>query len=137
MTFHAIVYRRFEPQLWIRLHGEYARSRDAGIAEEPVKDSLEGGEEGASSVAEAYAQVVLMQAAYLAEMSAPQMDFAEALLRLWARKVRVLDAGEAPKLAGPCARGRSGASDRRPSRSPTRSCSPASRCSTSTPWARA
>jgi hypothetical protein len=98
MTFHAIVYRRFEPQLWIRLHGEYARSRDAGIAEEPVKDSLEGGEEGASSVAEAYVQVVLMQAAYLAEMSAAQMDFAEALLRLWVRKVRVLDAGAAPRL---------------------------------------
>ena len=35
-----------------------------------------------------------MQAAFLSEMSAPQVDFAESLLRLWARKVRVLAAPE-------------------------------------------
>lgn len=97
MTFHCIVYRRFEPQLWLRLHQQFARAREAGIAEEPVKDSLEGGEEGASSVVEAYAQVVLMQAAYLQEMSAAQMEFAEALLRLWVRKVRIVAAEAAPE----------------------------------------
>jgi hypothetical protein len=88
MLFHAIVYRRFEPQLWTRLHQQYAAAESAGIAGESIKDSLEG-EGGQSSVAEAYAQVVLIQAAFLSEMTAPQMDFAEALLRLWARKVEV------------------------------------------------
>jgi hypothetical protein len=92
MLFHAIVYRRFDPQLWTRLHERYRDAESAGIAAERVKDSLEGGEEGMSSAMEAYLQVVLIQAAYLSEMSAPQMDFAEALLRLWLRKVRVLPA---------------------------------------------
>jgi cyclic-di-GMP-binding protein len=88
MLFHAIVYRRFEPQLWTRLHQDFAAAERAGVAEERVKDSLES-DDGASSVAEAYVQVVLAQAAYLSEMSGPQMDFASALLRMWARKVQV------------------------------------------------
>ncbi len=89
MLFHAIVYRRFDPALWGRLHQQYVAAERAGITEERVKDSLEG-EEGGTSVMETYAQVVLTQAAYLSEMTAPQMDFLEALLRMWVRKVRVL-----------------------------------------------
>ncbi|APV49248.1 hypothetical protein BWI17_05860 [Betaproteobacteria bacterium GR16-43] len=89
MLFHAIVYRRFEPSLWVRVHQLYAACERLGIAEERVKDSLEG-EEGVSTPMESYAHVVLMQAAYLSEMTAPQMDFAEALLRMWLRKVRIL-----------------------------------------------
>ena len=88
MLFHAIVYRRFDPQLWTRLHQDYAAAERAGIAEERVKDSLES-DDGASSVSEAYVQVVLAQAAYLSELSAPQMDFVAGLLRMWARKVQV------------------------------------------------
>jgi len=34
--------------------------------------------------------MVLIQAAFLSEMTAPQMDFADALLKLWARKVQIL-----------------------------------------------
>ena len=89
MLFHAIVYRRFDPALWTRLHQQYASAEAAGIAEERVKDSLEG-EESVSSVMEAYAQVVLTQAAFLSEVTAPKMDFIAALLKPWARKVRVL-----------------------------------------------
>lgn len=89
MLFHAIVYRRFEPVLWSRVHQLYAEAERKGILEERVKDSLEG-EDGVATVAETYAHVVLTQAAYLSEMTAPQMDFAEALLRMWIRKVRVL-----------------------------------------------
>jgi hypothetical protein len=89
MIFHAIVYRRFEPSLWVRLHQLYGQAERTGVTEERVKDSLEG-EEGVSTVVEAYAHIVLTQAAYLSEMTAPQMDFAEALLRMWIRKVRVL-----------------------------------------------
>ncbi|HUP29989.1 MAG TPA: hypothetical protein VM122_07450, partial [Usitatibacter sp.] len=88
MMFHAAIYRRFDPQLWTRLHQLYGASESAGIAGEHVKDSLQA-EEAGSSIAEAYAQVVLAQAAYLSELTAAQMEFAEALLHMWARKVRV------------------------------------------------
>ncbi len=89
MLFHAIVFKRFDPALWQRLHQLYEECETRGTAQESVKDSLEG-EEGVTSVAQSYAQAVLIQAAFLSEMSAPQVDFAEALLRLWARKVQVL-----------------------------------------------
>ena len=89
MLFHALVYRRFDPLLWSRLHELYGECEARGFAAQPVKDSLEG-EGGNSSVAEAYAQVVLLQAAFLSEMTAPQVDFAEALLRMWTRKVQLL-----------------------------------------------
>ena len=88
MLFHAIVYRRFDPQLWNRLHRQFADAEAAGVADERVKDSLES-DDGGSTVMEAYAQVVLIQAAYLSELTAPQMDFVEALLRMWIRKVQV------------------------------------------------
>jgi hypothetical protein len=88
MMFHAAVYRRFDPQLWSRLHRAYAEAEEAGVAEERVKDSLES-DDGASSMAEAYAHVVLAQAAYLSELTAPQMEYVEALLRMWARKAHV------------------------------------------------
>ena len=88
MLTHALVYRRFDPQLWSRLHQDYLAAEKGGYAEERVKDSLES-DDGTSSVAEAYVQVVIMQAAYLSEMTAPSMDFASKLLRMWARKVVV------------------------------------------------
>ena len=88
MLFHAIVYRRFEPDVWVRLHQDYLAAERAGVSEERVKDSLES-DDGSSSVAEAYVQVVLAQASYLSEMSGPQMDFMGHLLRMWARKVQV------------------------------------------------
>ena len=89
MLFHAMVYRRFDPQLWTRLHQQFLDAEAANVSLERVKDSLEG-EGGESSVIETYAQMVLIQAAFLSEMTAPQMDFADALLKMWARKVQVL-----------------------------------------------
>ena len=88
MLAHALVYRRFDQQLWTRLHNDYREAERAGIAEERVKDSLES-DDGSSSIAEAYVQVVILQAAYLSEMTAPQIEFASKLLRMWARKVAV------------------------------------------------
>ncbi len=98
MLFHAIVYRRFDPAIWQRLHACYLEAESAGLAAERVKDSLEGDGEGLSSVEEAYIQVVLLQAAYLSEMTGAQIDFAEALLKQWLRKVRVLAPSAAPAL---------------------------------------
>ncbi|MGE0357055.1 MAG: hypothetical protein AB7P08_09080 [Burkholderiales bacterium] len=88
MLFHAMIYRRFDPALWLRLHALFAEAEAGGSADERVKDSIES-EDGVSSVHEAYVHVVLTQAAYLSEMSAPQIDLLESLLRMWARKVRV------------------------------------------------
>lgn len=88
MLFHALIYRRFDPKLWERLHGMYSSAEAAGIGDEIVKDSLEG-EEGTSSVNEAYVRVVLLQAAYLSEVTAPQMEFIEHLIRMWIRRTAV------------------------------------------------
>ena len=98
MLFHAVVYRRFEQVLWERLHALYVEAEAGGYAENPVKDSLEG-EEGTSTLAESYVRVVLLQAAYLSEVTAPQMDFIEALLRMWVRRVPVRK--RPPESAGP------------------------------------
>jgi hypothetical protein len=99
MLFHAMVYRRFDPALWTRLHDQYAAAEREGIADERVKDSLES-EDGNSSVHEAYVHVVLTQAAYLSEMTAPQIDLLEALLRMWTRKVRIYAEPPADAEAG-------------------------------------
>src|SRR6185437_14167314 len=45
---------------------------------------------------EAYVQVVLLQAAYLPEMTGAQIDFAEALLKQWLRKVRLAPPSSPP-----------------------------------------
>ncbi len=99
MLFHAIAYRRFDLAVWARLHSLYAAAEAKGFDSERIKDSLDGDAEGASSVGEAYIQVVLLQAAYLMEMSGAQIDFAEALLKQWLGKVRVLAPAEAPAAA--------------------------------------
>lgn len=96
MLFHALVYRRFDPATWQRLHHEYAQAEAAGVAEERVRDSLDGEQDGTSSIADAYLQATMLQAAYLAEMTAAQIDFAEALLRQWVAKLRVLDPSAIP-----------------------------------------
>ena len=89
MLLHGLAYRRVDGALWARLHQAYAGAERGGFAEERVKDSLEA-EGGASNVAEAYAQAVLLDAAGLHEMTAPQVVFAEALLKLWGRKIKVM-----------------------------------------------
>ena len=41
MLFHAMVYRRFDPQLWTRLHQQYLEAEATSVSMERVKDSLE------------------------------------------------------------------------------------------------
>ena len=89
MLLHSIVYKPVDGALWTRLHGTYAAAEKAGYAADKVKDSLEA--ETGSSVMEAYARVVLLQAAGLNEMTPAQVAFTEAVLSLWMRKVQVLD----------------------------------------------
>ena len=89
MLFHAMVYRRFDGALWLRLHAEFQAAEEAGSVDVAVRDTLES-EDGQSTVGEAYVHALLLQAAELAEMTAAQIDFLEAVLRRWVRKVRVL-----------------------------------------------
>jgi len=91
MLWQALARRRVAPELWSRLHDQYAAAERSGVATAPVKDSLDA-ETGTSSVAEAYAQAVLMQAGAIGRMSAEQIDFSEALVRLWGRKLTVASA---------------------------------------------
>jgi hypothetical protein len=102
MLMHAIVYRRFDPELWTRAHELYAQAEVDGRAEERVKDSVEG-EDGTSSLSDAYVQLVLMQAAYLSELTTPEMDFVAALARMWTRKIQVLREPEATGAIAPFA----------------------------------
>ena len=89
MLFHASVYRRFDPELWTRAHQLYLQAETDGKLDDRVKDSVEG-DDGASSIGEAYIQLVVMQAAYLSELTAPEMDFVGALVRMWTKKVKVV-----------------------------------------------
>jgi hypothetical protein len=85
---HAIVYRGLDPARWGRLHQVYRRAQEAGQDEERVKDSLESDDSG-SSVLEAYVQAILLEAAALEEKSLAEINYIEALARLWSRKVKV------------------------------------------------
>ncbi len=87
MHFHALVYRRFPSTLWRRLHLQYLEAERDGLALESVKDSLEG-EEGLSSVMEAYVRALLLQACAPYDSAPAAVDFADALLAAWARKAR-------------------------------------------------
>src|SRR5260370_3717966 len=100
MRGQAVVHRRVAGDVWSRLHAQYAQAEAQGATLAPVKDSLDA-ESGASSVAEAYAQAVLLQAAMLGQMSATQIDFAEALLRGWGRKLLVAATPPAAARARP------------------------------------
>lgn len=101
MALHALVHRRFDAALWSRLHRQYAAAEQAALASQRVKDSLES-EGGVSSVMEAFARAILRQAAPLREMAAPELAFAESLLRLWIRKVAVIDHAPADSPTSIC-----------------------------------
>lgn len=98
MHFHALAYRSFAPALWSRLHAHYLEAERQGVALERVKDSLEG-EEGVSSVFEAYVRALLLQAAAPYDLVSTQVDFADALLAAWSRKVRWAEAAAAAEAA--------------------------------------
>lgn len=88
MLFHALVYRRFDLSAWKRLHSQFREAEAAGLIAERVKDSLEI-EEGTTTIADSYAHVVMLQAGYLSELTAPEIDFTESLLRQWIGKIAV------------------------------------------------
>lgn len=88
MLFAGIIYRRFDPGLWMRLHLQWIEAESRGLALTKVKDSV-GSIDGISSVAAAYVAILLAQLARTHEMGTRQMDFLDAILKRFAAKVTV------------------------------------------------
>lgn len=88
LLFHSLVYRHFDASRWERLHAVYRQAVETGMNQEHVKDSLESDESG-SSVTEAYARVLLLGGATLAEKTPAEIEYVDALVRLWVRKVKL------------------------------------------------
>ncbi|MBL8515381.1 MAG: hypothetical protein JNM76_00315 [Betaproteobacteria bacterium] len=88
MLFAGILYRRFDPGLWMRLHLQWIEAESRGLALNKVKDSV-GSIDGVSSVTAAYVAILLAQLARTHELGTRQMDFLDAILKRFAAKVTV------------------------------------------------
>ncbi|MDX2218954.1 MAG: hypothetical protein SF172_08035 [Burkholderiales bacterium] len=88
MLFAGMIYRRFDPGLWMRLHLQWIEAESRGLILSKVKDSV-GSIDGVSSVAAAYVAILLAQLARTHEMGPRQMDFLDAILKRFAAKVIV------------------------------------------------
>lgn len=97
MLFAALVYRRFDPGLWTRLHLLWIEAESRGLILTKVKDSV-GSIDGTSSVVAAYVAILLAQLSRTDELSLRQIDFVDAILKRFAGKV---DIGLSPVSARP------------------------------------
>ncbi len=88
MLLAGFLYRRFDPYLWTRLHGQWLEAELHGLTAQSVKDSV-GAVDGYSSVLQAYTAVVLGQLANIHELSPRQIDFVDAVMKRFGRKVSV------------------------------------------------
>jgi hypothetical protein len=86
MLFAAMIYRRFDSGLWMRLHLQWIEAESRGLIDTKVKDSV-GSIDGVSSISAAYVAILLGQLANTHEMSQRQMDFTDAILKRFATKV--------------------------------------------------
>jgi cyclic-di-GMP-binding protein len=88
MLFAGILYRRFDPGLWMRLHLQWIEAESRGLVLTKVKDSV-GSIDGVSTVTAAYVAILLAQQARTHELGTRQMDFLDAILKRFAAKVTV------------------------------------------------
>ncbi len=88
MLFAGMIYRRFDPALWMRLHLQWIEAESRGITQKSVRDSV-GSIDGTSSVQAAYVAILLAQLANTYELAPRQIDFIDALLKRFAIKVTV------------------------------------------------
>jgi cyclic-di-GMP-binding protein len=88
MLLAGFIYRRFDPQLWTRLHGQWLEAEQRNVSDQRVKDSV-GAVEGYSSVLQAYTAVVLGQLANIHELSPRQIDFVDAVMKRFGQKVSI------------------------------------------------
>jgi cyclic-di-GMP-binding protein len=88
MLFSGVLYRKFDPVLWTRLHLLWIEAEARGLVLTKVKDSV-GSIDGTSSIAAAYIAILLAQQARPEELSARQLDFVDAILKRFANKVEI------------------------------------------------
>ena len=88
MLFAGMIYRRFDPALWTRLHLQWIEAESRGLTQKSVRDSV-GSIDGTSSVAAAYIAILLAQLANTYELAPRQIDFVDALLKRFAAKVTI------------------------------------------------
>jgi cyclic-di-GMP-binding protein len=88
MLFAGVIYRKFDPGLWMRLHLQWIEAESRGIAQAKVKDSV-GSIDGVSSVSAAYVAILLAQLARTHELGMRGMDFLDAILKRFAAKVTI------------------------------------------------
>ncbi len=88
MYFAGVIYRSFDPGLWMRLHLHWIEAESRGLVHAKVKDSV-GSIDGVSSVAAAYIAILLAQLTRTHELSMRNMDFVDAILKRFATKVEI------------------------------------------------
>jgi len=88
MLFSGMIYRRFDPVLWARLHQLWVEAEGRHLTLVRVKDSV-GSVEGTSSVTEAYTAILLARMANVHELAPRQIDFVDALLKRFSAKVTI------------------------------------------------
>jgi hypothetical protein len=88
MLFSGLIYQRFDPALWARLHQQWIEAESRRLVHTKVKDSV-GSVDGISSVCAAYVAVLLAQIANTYELTPRQIDFVDTILKRFAAKVTV------------------------------------------------
>lgn len=86
MLMAGFIYRRFDSNLWMRLHLQWMEAESRKLTTAKVKDSI-AGVDGYSSVTQAYSAVLLGQLANVYALSAREIDFVDAVLKRFAHKV--------------------------------------------------
>lgn len=92
MLMAGFIYRRFDNNIWMRLHLQLIEAETRNLTNVKVKDSI-GTIDGYSSVAQAYVAVLLGQLANITELGPREINFTDAVLKRFAPKV-TLDAAD-------------------------------------------
>lgn len=101
MLIAAFIYRRFDTDLWMRLHMQWTEAESRDLTHRKVKDSI-GSIDGYSSVQQAYTAVLMAQAANVYELMPRQIDFVDAVLKRFGHKVEISHAGMPTGLGLQC-----------------------------------
>jgi cyclic-di-GMP-binding protein len=91
MLMAGFIYRRFDTNIWMRLHLQFIEAETRGVVNTRVKDSV-GTADGYSSVEQAYVAVLLGQLANMYELAPRDIDFTDAILKRFSQKVSVVKA---------------------------------------------
>ena len=102
MLIAGFIYRRFDLSLWTRLHAQWREAEARGLAAKRVKDSV-GSIDGYSTVQQAYAAVLLGQAANVHELTPRQIDFVDAVLKRFGHKAEIATDAKPNPLGMVCA----------------------------------